>query len=54
MQNVRGIEKTDDMIQYEKVEDSSRIDIFDATVFASMRKLENMERSSSASKWLGG
>src|SRR5699024_6667410 len=54
VQNVRGIEKTDDMIQYEKVEDSSRIDIFDATVFASMRKLENMERSSSASKWLGG
>lgn len=54
VQNVRGIEKTDDMIQYEKIEDSSRIDIFDATVFASMRKLENMERSSSASKWLGG
>lgn len=54
VQNVRGIEKTDDMIQYEKVEDSSRIDIFDATVFASMRKIENMEKSSSASKWLGG
>lgn len=54
VQNVRGVEKTDDMIQYEKVEDSSRIDIFDATVFASMRKIENMERSSSASRWLGG
>ena len=53
VQNVRGIEKTDDMIQYEKIEDSSRIDIFDATVFASMRKLENMERSTSARKWLG-
>lgn len=53
VQNVRGIEKQDDMIQYEKVEDSSRIDIFDATVFASMRKLENMEKSTSASKWLG-
>jgi len=54
VQNVRGIEKIDDMIQYEKIEDSSRIDIFDATVFSCMRKLENMERSTSASKWLGG
>lgn len=54
VQNVHGIEKTDDMIQYEKVDEHSRIDIFEAAVFGAIRKLENMEKSSSASKWLGG
>lgn len=53
VQNVKAVEKTDDMVQYEKVAPDQRIDLFDASVFGTVQLLENMERQSKASSWYG-
>ena len=51
--NVAAVEKTDDMVQYDKVRPEQRIDLFDASVFACIRYLENMDRSQKAKQWFG-
>lgn len=51
--NVAAVEKQDDMIQYEKTQPTMRIDLFDASVFACVRSIEDGEKRLKARKWLG-
>lgn len=54
VQNVRAIEKTDDMIQYEKVDENKRIDLFDASVIACVRHIDDTDKGKAESAWLKG
>ena len=51
--NVSAVEKVDDAVQYEKVEQTQRIDLFDASVFACIRAIEDAAKSKAAQSWWG-
>lgn len=51
--NVRGQERVDDAVAYEKIGEKDRIDLFDASVFACIRMLKNAERKKKARDWFG-
>ena len=51
--NVKAIEKTDDAVQYEKINPKQRIDLFDASVFACIRCLEDTEKQKQLGGWFG-
>lgn len=57
VQNVRAIEKTDDAIQYEKLDGDGgvkRIDLFDASVFSCCQMLKDMEKKDNSKGWFDG
>lgn len=51
--NVHAIEKTDDMISYEKIQPEMRIDLFDASVFSAVRYIEAHTIREKVSRWFG-
>lgn len=51
--NVAAVEKVDDAVQYEKVEQKQRIDLFDASVFACIRFIDDAAKSKAAKSWWG-
>lgn len=57
VQNVRAIEKTDDMIQYEKLDGDGgvkRIDLFDASVFGCCQMIKDSEKQNETKGWFNG
>lgn len=49
--NVHAIEKTDDLISYEKIQPTQRIDLFDASVFACVRWIEGHTKMERIRNW---
>lgn len=53
VQNIRGQEKQDDVVVYDKVSPNSRIDVFDAAVFATIRMLIDTGKAADLAAWCG-
>lgn len=51
--NVRAVEKTDDAVQYDKLQPEHRIDLFDASVFAVVQMVTGEAKSKKARAWWG-
>ena len=49
--NVSAVEKTDDAVQYQKIKPELRIDLFDASVFACIKYIDQAEKAKSAAGW---
>lgn len=52
--NVKANEGVDDAVQYEKIMEHTKIDLFDASVFATIRMLKDSEKRKKAREWFGG
>ena len=52
--NVKASEGIDDAVQYEKIMDHTKIDLFDASVFGSIRMLKDEEKKKKGQAWFGG
>ena len=50
--NVKAVEKVDDAVQYEKADSTQKIDLFDASVFACMRMIEDGDKTASLDNWI--
>lgn len=51
VENVSAVEKTDDAVQYQKIQPEHRIDLFDASVFACIKFIDQAEKSKAAAGW---
>ena len=51
--NVRAAEGTDDVITYDKIAPTTRIDLFDAAVFATVRMLRDEAKKAATDQWFG-
>ena len=49
--NVAAVEKTDDAVKYDKIQPEQRIDLFDASVFACIKFLNQAEKDKQAAGW---
>jgi phage terminase large subunit-like protein len=53
IQNVKAWTGVDDAMTYEKIDEHSRIDLFDASVFAAIRLIKAQEKRKKAQDWFG-